>query len=70
MIEEANSRNTQVEFQPSGENYIETVQRHRMILEFTADDKDGHAQKKQSKNHKNKIQNSESKKKKCRGKTC
>lgn len=67
MIEEANGRNADVEFQPSGENYIETVQRHRKILEFTADDKDGLTQKKQSKRYKNKWslpQDSESEKKK------
>lgn len=41
--------------------------RHRKTLEFTADDKDGHTQKKQSKRYKNKWslpQNSESEKKK------
>lgn len=42
LFEEANGRNTHVEFQLSGENYTATVQRHRKILEFTADDKDGH----------------------------
>lgn len=54
MFEEANGRNVHVEFQVSGENYTKTVQRHRKILEFTADEKDGHTQKKQLKRYKNK----------------
>lgn len=47
MFEVGNGRNTHVAFHPSGENCTETVQRHRRILEFTADDKDGHSQNNQ-----------------------
>lgn len=47
MFEEGNGRNTHVEFHPNGENCTETAQRYRKILEFTADDKDGHTQNNQ-----------------------
>lgn len=66
MFEEAKGRNVHIEFQPSHENYTKIVQRHRNILEFTGDEKDGHTQKKETKIYKKKWplpQNSEPEKK-------